>query len=69
MGWNYHGESQAINDLRAEVTHTVDVLRQDMNRRFDALDSKLDRLDTEARKDHEQRITKLEERVLFRPMR
>ncbi|HTD53843.1 MAG TPA: hypothetical protein VK670_00570 [Silvibacterium sp.] len=59
----------SISDLRSEMTHSLDTLRQDMNRRFDSLESKLDRLDTEVRKDHEMRITKLEERILLRPMR
>jgi hypothetical protein len=45
------------------------VLRDEMNNRFSAPESKLDRLDTEVRKDHENRIARLEERVFMRPAR
>jgi hypothetical protein len=70
----------AIGDLRGEIRGAVDDLRSDvragfdgMNRRLDGLESRFDRLearfdrmDTEIRKDHEHRITMLEERVFTR---
>jgi hypothetical protein len=70
----------AIGDLRSEMRGGVDGLRSEMwagfdgiNRRldglesrFDRLDARFDRMDTEIRKDHEHRITMLEERVFTR---
>ena len=59
----------AINDLRSEmrtgfngVNHRLDGLES----RFDRLEARFDRMDTEIRKDHEHRITMLEERVFSR---
>ena len=58
-----------IDGLRSEMKAGFD----DVNRRldgvesrFDRLEARFDRMDTEIRKDHEHRITMLEERVFSR---
>jgi hypothetical protein len=63
----------AVGDLRSEMRSAVDDLRSEMkagfdgiNRRLDSLDTRFDRMDNEIRKDHEHRITMLEERVFGR---
>jgi peptidoglycan hydrolase CwlO-like protein len=72
----------ALSDFRAEMYRAIDGvagetkgfrneikdLRAEMTRRFDVLEAKIDKLD-DARINHEQRITKLEERILLRPAR
>jgi len=50
-------------NLRTELRSIIDDLRAEITRRFDAFEAKLDRLDTEVRKDHEHRISVLEDRV------
>ncbi len=70
----------AIDDLRSETRGGINDLRSGLragfdsvNRRLDGLESRFDRLearfdrmDTEIRKDHEHRITMLEDRVFTR---
>jgi hypothetical protein len=63
----------AINDLRTENRSAIVDLRSEMkagfdgiNRRLDSLETRFDRMDNEIRKDHEHRITMLEERVFGR---
>ena len=70
----------AIGDLRSEMRTAVDDLRSEMkagfdavNRRLDGMESRFDRfearfdrMDNEIRKDHEHRVTMLEERVFGR---
>jgi len=69
------GLSKSIDDLgtslRSEMTALATSLRSEMKSGFDAVNQRLDRLETivdriegEIRIDHERRITVLEERVL-----
>jgi len=52
----------AINDLRSEMKVGFEAV----NRRLDGMEARFDRMDNEIRKDHEHRITMLEERVFGR---
>ena len=52
----------AINDLRSEMKGGFEAV----NRRLDGMEARFDRMDNEIRKDHEHRITMLEERVFGR---
>jgi len=59
----------AISDLRSEMRTGFEAVNRrldGMESRFDRLEARFDRVDTEIRKDHEHRITMLEERVFTR---
>ena len=59
----------AMNDLRSEMKagfESVNRRLDGMESRFDRLEVRFDRMDNEIRKDHEHRITMLEERVFGR---
>ena len=59
----------AINDLRSEMKSGFDTVNRrldGMESRFDRLEARFDRVDNEVRKDHEHRVTMLEERVFGR---
>ena len=59
----------AIGDLRSEMRTGFDGINRRLDgleSRFDRLETRFDRMDTEIRKDHEHRITMLEERVFTR---
>ena len=58
--------NNANQNLRTELRAVIADLRAEIIRRFDAFEAKLDRLDTEVRKDHEHRISVLEDRVFAR---
>ena len=59
----------AISDLRGEMRGGFDAVNRrldSMDSRFDRMEARSDRMDNEIRKDHEHRITMLEERVFTR---
>ncbi|HTD57008.1 MAG TPA: hypothetical protein VK670_16575 [Silvibacterium sp.] len=59
----------AINYLRSEMKAGFDSVNRrldGMESRFDRLEVRFDRMDNEIRKDHEHRVTMLEERVFGR---
>jgi len=44
-------EANLFDRVRGEVTQQIEGLRLDMNARFDAIEVRLDRLETEARRE------------------
>jgi predicted nuclease with TOPRIM domain len=57
---------QRIDDLRSEINSQIKAGFDGVNQRLDRLETRFDRVEDEVRKDHENRLSRLEARVCSR---